>query len=84
MHRYNPQNLGEFQEQEFGNWFTYRKTNNTWALSQGLEFEIDVGDGVRFAKVLKTVAHVCCNEGDSGVAITEPWKIKKHNIYPER
>lgn len=56
-------NIGEFQECDYGNYFTYRKTDNLWAIEQGYMHEIDVGDcQVRFARVLKTVAYVCTDE----------------------
>lgn len=80
-------NEGEFQECDFGNYFTYRKTDNLWAIEQGFMHEIDVGSGgignggVRFARVLKTVAYVCVDEDAEGKAVFEIWKIKKHNRY---
>ena len=75
-------NVGEFQECDYGNYFTYRKTDNLWAIEQGYVHEIDVGDcQVRFARVLKTVAYVCTDEVASGKAIFQIWKIKKHNLY---
>ncbi len=74
-------NIGEFQEKDFGNYFTYRKTDNPWALQNNLKHEVDVGDGVRFANVLKTVVHMCCDEDAEGKAVLHTWKIKKHIIY---
>ena len=75
-------NEGEFQESDFGNYFTYRKTDNLWAIEQGFMHEIDVGNGgVRFARVLKTVAYVCVDEDAEGKAVFEIWRIKKHNRY---
>lgn len=77
-------NEGEFQECEYGNYFTYRKTDNLWAIEQGFMHEIDVGDGgVRFARVLKTVAYVCVDEDANGKAVFQIWKIKKHLRYNE-
>jgi hypothetical protein len=78
MLKFDVKNIGEFQEKTCGKWFTYRSTDNPWALSNGLNFEIDVLDGVRFAKVKKTVVHVCVNEGDSGEPIIELWQLNKH------
>jgi len=76
------ENIGEFQECEYGNYFTYRYTSNTWAILQGLPHEVDVGDGgVRFARVLKTVVHLCVDEDAEGKALIDKWQIKKHNIY---
>lgn len=75
-------NVGEFQECDYGLYFTYRKTDNLWAIEQGYMHEIDVGDcQVRFARVLKTVAYVCTDEDAFGKAIFEIWKIKKHTLY---
>lgn len=72
---------GEFQEASQGHWFTYQPTTSQWALERGFTHEIDVLDGVRFAKILKTVAHVCVDEDDAGNAVAEPWKLKKHSVY---
>lgn len=74
-------NLGDFQECDYGNYFTYRFTDNPWALLNGLMHEIDVGDGVRFARVLKTVVHLCIDEDIDGKAVIEKWQIKNHNNY---
>ena len=68
--------IGEFQEKTFGKYFTYSKTNDSWAIANGCTHEIDVLDGVRFAKVLKTVAHVCVDEN-----LFEVWAIKNHIKY---
>ena len=76
-------NEGEFVEVDFGKYFTYRKTDNLWAIEQGFMHEVDVLDGVRFARVLKTVAYVCVDEDASGKAVFQIWKIKKHNRYNE-
>jgi hypothetical protein len=72
---------GHFQEVEFGKDFSFRKTTNPWALSQGLEYEIDVRGGVRFCKLLKTVAYVCIDENSEGKAILDKWKIKGRIDY---
>jgi hypothetical protein len=78
-------NEGEFQECDFGNYFTYRKTTNNWAIEQGFMHEIDVGDGgVRFARVLKTVAYVCVDEDEYGKAVFEKWNIKNHSLYRDK
>ena len=74
-------NEGEFQECDFGKYFTYKETNDAWAISQGCTHEVDVLDGVRFARVLKTVAHVCVDEDAEGKAVFQIWKIKKHIKY---
>ena len=72
---------GHFQEVDFGKDFSFRKTTNPWALSQGLEYEIDVLDGIRFCKLLKTVAYVCIDEDSEGKAILDKWKIKGRIDY---
>lgn len=74
-------NEGEFQEKTHGKYFTYTKTSDPWAIANACTHEIDVLDGVRFAKVLKTVVHICLDEDEYGKAIFEVWKIKNHIKY---
>jgi hypothetical protein len=79
-HTYRPDlNLGEFQEREFSHWFTYQPAHHypdgidpaTWP------HLIDVGIGEsRFARVLRTVAHVLVDEG-----VVEHWQIKQHHVF---
>lgn len=40
--------------------------------------EIYVADGVRFAKVLKTVAYVAVDEAEDGTPVIEKWVIKHY------
>lgn len=72
---------GEFQEKTCGKYFTYSKTTDAWAIAKGCTHEIDVLDGVRFAKVLKTVVHVCVDEDENGLFLFEVWAIKNHIKY---
>lgn len=81
MWRLNTQNVGEFQERDHGHWFTYRLTTNEWALKHGLTHEVDVLDGVRFARILKTRAHVAVDEHPDGSAATEVWYLRRHTIF---
>lgn len=76
-----PGKTGEFQEAEAGKWFTYQPTNDSWALAHGLTHEIDVLDGVRFAKVLKSRAHVCVDEAGDGAPVLQTWILKNHTSY---
>lgn len=72
---------GEFKEVSVGNWFTYQDTQEAWALSQGFTHEVDVLDGVRYARVLKTICHVCVDEDADCKPVIEVWKIKNHTEY---
>lgn len=81
MHRMNEQNTGEFVEVEFGNYFTYKRTNDFWALQHGFLHEIDVLDGIRYGNVKKTVAYVCTDEDAEGKPVIDKWQIKKHLMY---
>lgn len=74
----NKENIGEFQEADIGCYFTYRRTDDFWALQHGFLYEIDVLDGVRYANVKKTVAHVCTDEDAEGKPVVDKWKIKHH------
>ena len=69
--------IGEFQEKDFKQWFTISKTDNEFAKANGLDFEIDVLDGVRYAKILKTVAYVAVDEDEVGKPVLEKWDLAK-------
>jgi hypothetical protein len=78
----NPENVGEIQEKEFGNWFTYRETKNLWAITNGLFDEIDFIDGnIRFGNVKRTVAYIAVDEDEKGNPILDKWELKKNIIY---
>ena len=70
-------NLGYFQEKEYSKEFTYRSTEDSWAVSQGLTHEIDVLDGIRYGIVRKTVAYICTSEHDCGIVL-EKWELRKN------
>ena len=74
-------NIGEFQEKEYGKYFTYRLTKDSWAIENGLLHEIDVLDGVRYATVKKTRAYVATDVTDDNKPILERWEIKNHLYY---
>lgn len=77
----NKTHEGEFQEKEHGKWFTYKKTNNPWALKHGLPHEIDVQDGVRYGHVKGTVAHIASDENADGTPEMNRWSIKNHTKW---
>jgi len=75
--------IGCFRHRETRHDFEFRATDNEWALSQGMTHEVGVageglaGDyGYRFARVLKTVAHIAVDEDEYGQAVLESWPIK--------
>ena len=74
-------NDGEFQEKDHGNWFTYRITSDAWAKENNLTHEIDVLDGIRYARILETVAYVATDVDSMNRAVTEKWVLKKHNKF---
>jgi len=75
-------NIGFIQEKEYGNEFTYKKTDDVWANSHDLFWQIDVLDGVRYATIKRTVAYVCVGEDYLGFPILEKWELKKNKVYP--
>lgn len=81
MFRYNSNNVGEFVEQDYGHTFTYRKTTDSWALQHGLEYEVDVGDDRRYAKISKTRCYMAIDEGSDGKPVIERWNIRRHVVY---
>lgn len=72
---------GEFQETSVGKWFTYKPTQDVWALGHGFTHEVDVLDGVRYASLTKTSIQICVDEGADGTPEVERWKIKNHLEY---
>jgi hypothetical protein len=75
--------LGCFNEAEFGRLFEYAIRPD-----DGIDFAPDcphivyVGDGFRYARVLKTVAWVAVGEADEGEPVLQKWKLRQHREYP--
>ena len=66
-------------DQNKSHYADYCKTNDAWALANGLEFEIFFEGTLqvkRFAKLLKTVVYVCVDEKDDGTPFLQKWKIE--------
>ena len=75
---------GEFTHSKTGKHFTYRKTNDPWAVKHGLTHEIAVGPNAeekRFANIKGTVAHVAVDENPDGTPDIEKWTIKNHRKH---
>lgn len=70
--------VGTFQEKDTGNWFSYsaRTCSNDFATMVEYPHLVDVLDGVRFARVLKTVAYIIVDETADGEPVVEKWNIK--------
>jgi hypothetical protein len=78
-----PDLAGSFKHQETKKTFEFAPTKDEWALEHGLPFEIAVHwwpernfTEVRFARILKTVAHVAVDMNDDETPIFEHWPIK--------
>ena len=74
---------GNFTEPTYGKCFEYD------SLSDSLEHPhrvwvttpwTGIDSGWRYAKVLKTVAHIVIDEDENGLVI-EKWQIKRHSVY---
>lgn len=91
MMNFAQDNIGAFQEKDYGKWFTYRETWDEWARSNGFMHEIDVMDalakqecynmGIRYGNVKKTVVYIVVDEAADGSPVIEQWHIKKHEVY---
>jgi hypothetical protein len=79
VHAENP--IGSFVEKEFGHPFEY-STNDVhpWE-SYEFPHKVWVGDGYRYAHVLKTVAYVVSDEDENGKPVLVRWYIKNHREY---
>lgn len=76
-HTLNPV-AGCFQHKSTKSRFEFRATDNEWALQQGFGYEVAVAtkgfcndQGFRFARLLKSVAHVLVDENE-----VESWPVK--------
>jgi hypothetical protein len=72
---------GEFFLPETKKYFSFRPTNNPWALENGLLHEIDVLDGLRFGIVRKTLAYIAIDENQYGKPVIAKWDITKRRIF---
>jgi hypothetical protein len=69
--------LGCFYHNETNVQFAYyANTDHSWS---DLPHIIPMRDGsVRFARILKTVAHVVVDENEHGGPVIERWPLKRH------
>ena len=73
--------LGQFREADYGVTFEYSETDEETPFP-GFETQVWVSDGgFRWAKVLKTVAHVVVDEGFGGVPVVNKWHLRGHRQY---
>ena len=71
---------GQFREADYGQTFEYSEFDET--PFPGFDQQIWVACGeFRWAKVLKTVAHVVVDEGFGGVPVVRKWHIRGHQNY---
>jgi len=71
---------GRFYLPETRRWFTFRPTDNAWALQHDLIHAIDVLDGVRFGVVRKGIAYVATDEDQYGNPVLDRWTITKRTV----
>lgn len=80
-----PRILGCFVEVEHGNTFEYAENTDTqWVNPSEWPHKVFVGpmgEQTRYARVLKTVAHVIVDEDENGFPVVEKWKIKSRRDY---
>jgi len=72
---------GEFFLPETKKYFSFRPTDNSWALENDLLHEIDVLDGIRFGIVRKTIAYIAIDEDQYGKPVIQRWEIAKRRIF---
>lgn len=86
MLKFDSKQIGEFQEVDYGKYFSYRKVQEgefpqSW-IEQGFDKVITfVDDNIRLAKVLKTVVYIVTDEDEEGNPVVDKWNIKKHYRY---
>lgn len=82
-----PMILGGFREAEYGNFFEFAQLPEHATRYFGDEFchmvyvYAAIGQGFRYAKVLKTVAYVVVDETPTGGPVVAKWTINGHRAY---
>lgn len=72
---------GEFFLPETRCWFTFKPSQSQWGIQHGLPHEVDVLDGTRAARVLKTVAYVAIDEANDGTPVLQRWDIARCKAF---
>jgi hypothetical protein len=72
---------GEFFLPETGRWFTFKDSSHPWGRQHGLPHEVDVLNGTRAARILKTVAHVAVDERADGSPVLQRWDITRCKAF---
>ncbi len=72
---------GEFFLPESKRWFTFKLSTHSWGIQHDLPHEVDVLDGTRAARVLKTVAYVAIDEDQDGAPVLQRWEITRCKAY---
>lgn len=74
--------LGNFIEADRHNAFEYAvRPDNGIDFAPDCPHIVYVGDGFRYAKVLKTVAWVAVDEQPDGSPVFEKWHLHRHRYY---
>ena len=68
--------VGKFRNTETGVWFEFKEAELAdRPFGHDFPHKVFVCEGFRWARVLKTVAHIVVDEADDGSAVTEGWHI---------
>lgn len=87
---YDPIVLGQFREADTGNTFEFADRHsapsddfcaNAWADMCEFPHVVYTGTQRRYARVLKTVAHIVVDEDEFGRPVTEKWELRGHRAY---
>jgi hypothetical protein len=83
--------IGGFQHKVTGKWFEFRTlVQRTDWIPVGFDYEIYVcsrpvnDSGIRYAKILKTVAHVVIDEDADCKPVIQVWPIKDLVFYQDK
>ena len=74
--------LGEFQEHDTYNWFTYKRATDM-LFGDEYPYLVWIGEygGYRYANVIKTRAYVVVDEADDGSPVVEKWCLRRHHRW---
>jgi hypothetical protein len=73
--------LGSFTEKDVGGRHEYSANTDDMTASWDFPHVLHTFDGIRYARILKTVAYIAVDEDAYGQPVVEKWNIASHRQY---
>lgn len=73
--------LGSFVEKDVRGFHEYSPNTDDMTGAWDFPHVLHTFDGVRYARILKTVAYIAVDEDEYGLPVVEKWDITSHKKY---